>query len=47
MLIYQTLPCIMPYNGQAYLEYFAAFAAKFQDASEHFTTLCMKGLNIN
>ena len=33
--------------GQAYLVYFAAFAAKFQNTPEHFTTLCMKGLNIN
>ena len=37
----------MLYNGQAYLEYFAAFAAKIQNALEHFTTLYMKGLNIN
>ena len=42
-----TLSCTMLHNGQAYLEYFAAFAAKFQNAPEHFTTLCMKGLNIN
>ena len=42
-----TLSCTMLYNGQAYLEYFAAFAAKFQNAPEHFTTLCMKESNIN
>ena len=42
-----TLSCKMLYNGQAYLEYFAAFAAKIQNALEHFTTLYMKGLNIN
>ena len=41
------MSCIMLHNGQAYLEYFAAFAAKFKNAPEHFTTLCMKGLNIN
>ena len=28
-------------------EYFAAFAAKFQNAPEHFTTRCMEELNIN
>ena len=37
----------MLYNGHAYLGYFAAFAAKIQNAPEHFTTLCMEGLNIN
>ena len=37
----------MLYNGQACLEYFAAFAAKFQNAPEHFTTRCMEELNIN
>ena len=37
----------MLYNGQAHLEYFAAFAAKFQNVPEHFTTLRMKGSNIN
>ena len=37
----------MLYNGQAHPEYFAAFAAKFQNSPEYFTTLCMKGLNIN
>ena len=37
----------MLYNGQAYLEYFAAFAGKIQNAPEHFTTLCMKRLNVN
>ena len=42
-----TLSCKMLYNGQAYLEYFAAFAAKFQNAPENFTTMCMKELNIN
>ena len=42
-----TLSCKMLYNGQAYLEYFAAFAGKVQNAPEHFTTLCMKRLNIN
>ena len=29
----------MFYNDQAHLEYFAAYAAKFQNAPEHFTTL--------
>ena len=43
----------MLYNGQAHLEYFAAFAAKFQNAPEHFTTLHervkykLKSLNYN
>ena len=36
----------MLYNGHATLEHFAAFAAKIQNALEHFTTLCTKGLNI-
>ena len=42
-----TLSCTMLYNGQAHPECFAVFAAKFQNAPEHFTTLCMKGSNIN
>ena len=37
----------MLFNVEAHSEYFAAFAAKFQNAPEHFTTLCMKGLNID
>ena len=42
-----TLSCTILYNGQAHLEYFAAFAAKFQNAPEHFIPLSVKGPNIN
>ena len=41
------LSCTILYNGQTHPEYFAVYAAKFQNAPEHFTTLCMKGSNIN
>ena len=36
--------CIMSQNGQTYFKNLATFAARFLKLSDHFETLCIKGL---
>ena len=42
-----TLYCIMCQNGQTHFKNLAAFAARFWNVSDHFGTLCIKGLIYN
>ena len=36
----------MSQNGQTHFKNLAAFAARFQSMSDHFGTLCIKGLSV-